>query len=138
MIALLLACGADLPAGWEGAVPIRDLTQAECAGDPYGVTNERIEVDFTADPVRVEYREAHFRCAQDVEGFARSDADRLDLLVQPIDMHPSAVASCDCLYDVSIGVAEYDGTPGVVSLYRRWDDLNDPNDPVLIGTTPSP
>lgn len=132
MITLLLACGPELPAGWEDAVPVRDLLQQPCAGDPYGETNERIEVDFDRS-VHVDYREAHFRCAQDVEGFARSEDDRLDLLVQPIDMHPTAVAGCDCLYDVSMDVPA-DTIPAEVRLYRRWDDWNDPNDPVLVGT----
>jgi hypothetical protein len=47
-------------------------------------------------------------------------------------MHPEVVAGCDCLYDIAMRVHDVD--PDVVSLYRRWDDINDPNDPVLVDT----
>jgi hypothetical protein len=78
---------------------------------PYSEHDERVEVDLDSDrlPLHVDYREAHYRSAQRVEAFARSDGDRLDILVQP------------------------DVRPAEVRLYRRWDDWNVPNPPVLIG-----
>ena len=45
-----------------------------------------------------------FRCAQSVEGFWLAEHDTLHVLVQPIDMDPSEVAGCDCLYDLSMTV----------------------------------
>jgi hypothetical protein len=134
LVLLLAACGPDLPEGWEDAERVHDLEQADCAGNPYEEHDEHIEVDFDRDPVRVDYLEAHFRCAQDVEAFARSDGADLSLLVQPIDMDPKVVAGCDCLFDIRMDVAEHEGTPDVVTLWRRWDNLNDPNPLVEIGT----
>jgi hypothetical protein len=54
------------------------------------------------------------------------------VLVQPIDMNPSAVAACDCLYEIRMTVPVE--VPATVTLYRRWDALNEPNDPVEIGS----
>jgi hypothetical protein len=129
---LLSACGPDLPPGWEDAERVDDLVQTDCAGSPYEPFDERVEVDFAADPLVVDYLEAHFRCAQPVEAFARSGAHALDLLVQPEDMHPDAVAGCDCLYDITMRVE--DGRAETVTVYRRWDDWNEPNEPVLVGS----
>lgn len=133
----LVGCGADLPEGWEDAVPIADLVQHECAGNPYEDYDERVEVEFI-EPVEVAYREAHFRCEQDVEAFARIDGTVLGVLVQPVDLHPNAVPDCDCLYDVTMRVAEFEGVPSEVGLWRRWDALNEPNAPVFIGSASAP
>jgi hypothetical protein len=140
VVVLLLATACertDLPPGWEGAFGIADLVQTPCEGTPYDDPDEHVEVDFDADPLAVAYRQAHFRCAQEVEAFGRRDDDALDILVQPIDMHPKVVAGCDCLYDIDMRVAEYPSIPDRVSLYRRWDDWNVPNHPVLIGSVTS-
>jgi hypothetical protein len=82
----------------------------------------------------VKYDHAHFRCAQDVEGFVKRGGDAIDLLVQPIDMAPDAVAGCDCLYDISMSVPAPKGDYSL-TLYRRWDSINKPNDPVAVGAT---
>jgi hypothetical protein len=79
------------------------------------------------------YDHAHFRCVQDVEAFAKRSEHALDVLVQPIDLHPRAVATCDCLYDMSTRLESMSGTQDI-ALYRRWDALNQPNDPVSIGS----
>lgn len=129
-----IACGPDLPIGWEGADRVSRLTQTECAGSPYEAHDERVEATFD-DPLQVVYREAHFRCAQDVEAFAVDDGELLSLLVQPTRMNPKAVAGCDCLYDVTM---ELDLSPDRVVLWRRWDAINDPNDPVRIGEVAAP
>lgn len=131
--ALLLAgCGNDLPPGWEGAERIEDLYQRECSGDPYTGGDERVEAEATPDAIGVDYLDAHFRCEQKVEGFFKTSGDRVDVLVQPIDMNPSAVAACDCLYDIRMTLPVT--APATVTLYRRWDALNEPNDPVEIGS----
>lgn len=129
---LLIACRPDLPAGWEDAQPVLDLTQSPCDGDPYGENDERVEATAEGSNLAVDYLEAHFRCAQEVEGFYREDADTVDVLVQPIDMDPRAVAGCDCLYNVSMTVPV--AAPVSLTLFRRWDNINDPNDPVEIGS----
>lgn len=133
LLVLLSACGPDLPPGWEGADPIPDLVQRQCAGSPYdGDYEERVEADGGAGKVDVALRETVFRCAQDVEGFALAGDGTLDVLVQPIDMHPSAVAGCDCLYDVEMTL-DADAGDVVVSAWRRWDSYAGVNDPVAVG-----
>jgi hypothetical protein len=131
--------GSDLPTGWESAERISGLTQAECDGDPYGDTgsgdfDEHATFEGGVGAVQVVYNDAHFRCAQDVEAFARRSEGTLDVLVQPIDMDPDAVAGCDCLYDITMEITDLPAGDLAVSLSRRWDNINDPNDPVEITT----
>lgn len=134
MLWWLTACLPDLPAGWEGAEPVADLVQKECAGSPYdtGIAPE-VTADLAADPLTVQATAMHFRCAQDVEGFWKQDGATVDVLVQPIDMHPTAVAGCDCLYDLDVTVGSPDPQAAEVVVWRRWDDWNDPNPPVEVG-----
>jgi hypothetical protein len=137
-------CGPDLPSGWEEAELVAELKQSPCGdggstptgigtGTGTGTVADQVSVQFE-DPVHVEYLGAIFRCAQEVEAYALADGDRLDLLVQPVDMHPSEVARCDCAYDVTMDVAEYEGVPTEVRVFQRGDALNDPNDPVEVDT----
>jgi hypothetical protein len=70
-----------------------------------------------------------FRCAQDVEGFALDDGVALKVLVQPVVMRPRIVAGCDCAYRVEMTVLSAAGT---VEAWKRWDALNEPNDPMLV------
>lgn len=127
----LSACGPDLPEGWEDAQPIEDFTQRACEGDPYGGVEPVVTAQKADGGVNVVYDQAHFRCAQDVEGFYLASDGALSVLVQPIDMNPRAVAGCDCLYTLEMGLpVEGDA----VTVWRRWDNVNDPNDPVEIGT----
>ena len=129
------ACAPDLPEDWADALPVASLTQGACDGDPYaGDPNERLEAEGGAGQATLHYREAHFRCEQDVEGFYLLDGGTLSVLVQPIDMDPSAVAGCDCLYDIDMEVAQLPAGTLTVDLFRRWDNINDDNDPVAIGS----
>lgn len=131
---LLSACGADLPAEWSTYEPVTSLTQSECDGNPYEDFDEHVEGDLGASPLEVGIREGHFRCEQEVEGFYRIVEGDIEVLVQPRDMDPSMVAACDCLYDIDMTVAlDVDLAPGAVRVYRRWDNQNDPNEPVLVG-----
>jgi len=79
------------------------------------------------------YDHAHFRCVQDVEAFAKRSEHALEVLVQPIDMHPYVVAACDCLYNINMRPESGAGALDI-TLYRRWDALNNPNGPVSIGS----
>jgi hypothetical protein len=125
---LLAACaGPDLPPGWEGARTI-PLTQSECEGSPFEPFDERVEAGSAGT---LEVLETHFRCAQEVEAFLAEDEERV--LVQPIDMNPSLVPDCDCLYDLSVTLEGLAAGVHRVEVFRRWDALNDPNDPVLLG-----
>lgn len=130
----LSACGPDLPTEWSDYKPVTTLTQSTCDGSPLEEHDERVEGDISASPLEVAIREGHFRCAQDVEGFYRIVEGDIEVLVQPTDMNPSAVAGCDCLYDIDMTLAlDADLAPDNVRVYRRWDNQNDPNDPVLLG-----
>ena len=97
-----------------------------------------IKEELVATPkaaaVSLEYRAAHFRCEQALEGFARISGGKLGVLVQPVDLIPSAVAGCDCLYDIGIAIEDLKKGSLAVELYRRWDNLNEPNDPEKVGS----
>ena len=124
--------GADLPAGWEDAERIA-VTQSECAGNPYERNQEAMQASPHGAGIDLVYQKAHFRCEQTVEAFVRTEGERIDLLFQPVDMEPGTVAACDCLYDLTVSL-EADPGAREVTVYRRWDNLNTPNDPVPIGS----
>lgn len=124
----------DLPAGWEDAVLIPGLVQTPCGGSALGNgPKDTLRANIEGSQVAIAYDHAHFRCLQDVEAFAKRADHMLEVLVQPIDMHPRSVAKCDCLYDISM---QLDVEPGAldVTLYRRWDELTHPSEPVSIGS----
>lgn len=140
LAALLAGCVVDLPSDWEGALGIADLIQSECEGDPYEDQDERVEAARGTDTLNVSYLEAHFRCEQDVQAFGQIAGSTLEVLVQPVDMNPNQVTACDCLYEIEMtpplsgwSGGDIDGVDEV-TLSRRWDNINDPNDPVLIGS----
>jgi hypothetical protein len=133
---VLVGCGgADLPAGWEDAEAIEGLTQSECKASAY---DDTVKEELVATPergaVRLEYRAAHFRCDQEVEGFVRIASGRVDVLVQPAEMDPGSVAGCDCRYDIGMAIEGLSKGAFAVELYRRWDNINEPNDPKKIGS----
>lgn len=131
LLTLLGAC-ADLPEGWQGASRIDDLDQAACdSGLADTDWDEDATATATAERVEIVYLPVIFRCAQDVEGFWREADGHVEVLVQPQVMHPRVVAGCDCRYRVRADV----WAPGAsrFSAWRRWDGLNDDNDPVLVG-----
>ncbi|HEX7479966.1 MAG TPA: hypothetical protein VF331_19340 [Polyangiales bacterium] len=139
LMVMVSACGsadaaADLPAGWSGAERITQFTQMECGGHPGipGAPPEAIQAVGTVNGLDVDYEHANFRCDQQVEGFARRTGPALDMLVQPIDMHPVNVAGCDCSYHIKASIRVEVGT-FKVSVYRRWDALTIPNEPLKIG-----
>ncbi|KYF71981.1 hypothetical protein BE11_03505 [Sorangium cellulosum] len=133
---LAVGCGgADLPEGWEDAEAIEGLTQSECTASAYDATvKETLAATPERGAVHLDYGAAHFRCEQAVEGFVRRSGGKVDVLVQPVDMDPSAVAGCDCRYDIGMTIKGLGKGTVAVDLYRRWDNLNEPNDPVKIGS----
>lgn len=136
VVLLLGACalfGPDLPEGWEDAEAVDDFVQEDCDGSPYDTGWSEAMSAWAAEPgLRVAGDPLHFRCEQEVEAFYKVAGDAVDVLVQPRDMDPKVVAGCDCLYRVEAGIPE--APPATVTLYRRWDAINDPNDPVLVGS----
>lgn len=130
LVLALAACGPDLPEGWEEAVPVEQLTQSDCDGNPYEDFDERYAVARTDGSVAVTGQELPFRCAQAVEGYWLEDDDGIRVLLQPVDMDPREVAGCDCLYDVELTLPT-DGE-GPVGLFRRGDHASGLDAPVAV------
>lgn len=132
----LVACSdsADLPAGWEDAERIIGLAQSTCEKSATEAHEERATLTPGARRLAVEYFDALFRCEQKVEGFYKDVDGRLDLLVQPIDLHPSSVARCGCLYDIAFAVEGLSAGDRTVTLFRRGDEVKDPSEPVTISS----
>ncbi len=133
IMVLAIRCGGaspDLPEGWTAAKSMA-LTQSECNNSvPSTVPPEAIEVRTWGPPADVAYHNAHFRCAQKLCAYGRIDGDAAAVLVQPCEMDPMSVAKCDCRYEVGLSAS---GTPAAIEVHRRWDNLNQPNPPLLIG-----
>jgi hypothetical protein len=124
---------ADLPQGWESARHAKNLVQEVCA-DSMDFSGEGATFTGGTGSIGVDYRQAHFRCEQDVEGYFMTADGSVDILVQPIDMHPAAVTRCDCGYNITFVVDPVPAGIMLTTLYRRWDAINDPNDPVRIAS----
>jgi hypothetical protein len=122
----------DLPDGWNQAVRAKSFVQTACPGSDMLFSDEAASFTGGAGNIGVAYKQAHFRCEQKVEGFWKGTGDSVDILVQPIDMYPAAVAMCDCGYDITFVVEPVSPGSHLTTLYRRWDGMNNPNDPVLI------
>jgi hypothetical protein len=124
---------ADLPEGWKDAAPIESFQQSACDGSPYEGAREQAEFSAASGRIRVSYDPAHFRCSQSVEGFVKIGDDGAAILVQPIDMNPSSVARCDCLYTIDLDFAVAPGRYEV-TLDRRWDHKSGADEPLRIDT----
>jgi hypothetical protein len=143
---LAIACGGvtdpsegeprapDLPEGWGDAEKVTEFLQFACGGSALEGGNERMDLRGAEHEVLIEYYDAHFRCAQDVEAYSMESGDHLEVLVQPVDMDPDGVAACDCLYEIHLIVDTDEEQEYSVTLYRRWDNLNSDNEPVVVDT----
>lgn len=133
----LVGCGPDLPDGWEDAAPVEAFAQSACDGTPYEEFDTRVSSNLEAD-LTVQVLDARFRCEQVGEAFWHEADGGVEVLIQPVDMRPGAVAGCDCLYDLDIEVAALDGAPARVAVFQRQDRLNEPNPVSLLGEVPGP
>lgn len=127
---------SDLPEGWGGANRVKSLVQEVCPNSDMDFADESASFSGDTGSVGVLYQDAHFRCEQDVDGFFKTAGDAVDILVQPIDMNPKSTAGCDCGYNITFVVDPVSSGPHMVSLYRRWDNITTPNDPVKITAAP--
>jgi hypothetical protein len=130
------ACSSDsvdLPQGWESARHAKNLVQEMCSSS-MDFSDEGAELTGGTGNIGVDYRHAHFRCVQDVEGYFKTADGSVDILVQPVDMHPANVAACDCGYNITFVVDPVPAGNTLTTLYRRWDAINIPNDPVPIAS----
>jgi hypothetical protein len=119
---------ANLPQGWETADRVASFEQSVCGESPSEGPSESLEIVTSPGAVEVGYHHAHFRCSQAVEAFARSSIGIMDILVQPVDMDPLAVARCDCLYEITMSIAAPVGQYEL-TLYRRWDHKSGADEP---------
>ena len=126
----------DLPSGWDGAAPAKNLVQEMCSSSMEDFAKEQASFTGGTGNIGVDYQYAHFRCLQDVEGFFKASDGAVDILVQPIDMHPASVAACDCAYNITFLVEPLSAGTLQTTLYRRWDGQNSQNDPVPIASAP--
>lgn len=128
----LFACN-DLPPDWSKAQPIADFTQKACEGSAYdtGIGDPVLTAAPEAGGVSVEVGPVMFRCEQKVEGFWLAEGDVLQVLVQPENMNPTAVAGCDCLYDLSMLLPE---GGEAVEVWTRGDHESGLDEPELAAT----
>jgi len=135
-VVVLGACSSggstDLPESWSGAASVKTLVQEECPGSDLMFSDEGASFTGGTRSIGVVYQDAHFRCEQKVEAFSKTAGDAVDILVQPIDMDPKAVAMCDCGYKITFTVEPVAAGTHTTTLYRRWDNITQPNDPVSI------
>ncbi len=132
---VLGACSSnDLPKGWENGARAKNFVQEVCPRSGVDFSDERASFTGNTGSIGVDYQDAHFRCEQDVEGFFKTGGDTVDILVQPIDMHPASVAGCDCGYNITFIVEPVSAGTMQTTLYRRWDGQSNPNDPVQVAT----
>ena len=106
----------DLPPEFAGAEQI-SISQDGCNDSSILLHTEYLVLN---QPDRLTYRNAHFRCSQDLCGYALQQENEYHVLVQPCDMDPESVAACDCLNDVGIPI-QIPGGPKSVKVWRRWD-----------------
>lgn len=125
----------DLPEGWEGATHVEVFQGPEGEDcDPENQQSEVIAAGLHEGSIRLVYEHGVFNCAEDHEAFVREREGGYDVLLQPIEMNPDALAGCMCNYRVRIPVGT--GAAGTeASLYRRnnHEVENDPQ-PWLIET----
>jgi hypothetical protein len=124
----------DLPDGWDKAARVKGFAQEKCPGSDMDFTGESATFAGGVGNIGVVYQDAHFRCEQNAEGFFKVEGDAVDMLVQPLDMDPKSTAGCDCAYTITFLVEPVPAGAHPTTLYRRWDNITQPNDPVPIST----
>lgn len=133
--AAMAACGTpDLPEGWQDAAAADEFVADEIGQTDYEDPEVgAVYISGNLDRLEVRYH-ASFPCTEDLEGFQRIDGQDVDLLVQPTDLHPDAVAGSDCTFDVDLTVLGLDDGTYHVRVYRRDNELVDEDlEAVLVG-----
>lgn len=131
----------DLPADWKQAVHIEDFRQSDCSesvDDAEDSIAARPGDGDNAGKIEVDYEHAAFRCQQDLEAYVRKTDQTLDVLVQPINLNPPFIARCSCRYQLSFVLPgpkpeRYPAGNYRVNVFRRSDNINQPNDPAPVG-----
>jgi hypothetical protein len=108
--------GGDLPPGWEQAVKV--VVTQEALGLAGASAKPVVTVMPGTGSVSVQVAGATGRCDQQTVGWVRSSAVELELLLQPSDMHPTAVGKCATAYDLKTTVPAPSGTLTLVVSLR--------------------
>jgi len=126
--------GADLPDGWEGAVAVDEFDAEEVGTTDWDDPDlGAVGILGNLDRLEVSYRAA-FPCTQEVEAFQMVSGTDVELLVQPIDLHPGKVAGSDCTLEIDMTVLGLDDGTYHVSLYRRdCAEVDETMEPQLVG-----
>ena len=115
----------EMPESWEDAESV-DSFQVDDLGTTNFGNPALGTMTIAANPVRLEvvYVDS-FPCGQEVEAFKLVGSERVDLLVQPLDLHPDVVSGSDCALDMEIVVTGLADGTWDVALYRRDSDAVD-------------
>ena len=110
---------ADLPGPWRRAHGLRIAQRAtrSALGAKAPVTAERIGRPGAGTILVL--RNIETRCGQPLEAYGLPFPEGIALLLQPMDMHPKAVAMCDELNDVAIDLLAVQGIIGTAPVARQ-------------------
>ena len=117
-----------LPEGWEEAIQadsfrweeLGTVDSVEWAG--FGT----MQLFGNYDSIDVNYQDS-FPCTEQLRAFVRVDGEQIDLLVQPVDLHPSAVAGSNCVMEMTVHAPDLEQGRYSIALYRRDNDVVDPD-----------
>ena len=72
------------------------------------------------------------RCSQELTAYWQEGGSGAEVLIQPVDMHPSMVAKCGCTYAVSMSVPT--AAPVTLDVWQRSDAYAGDPDLWQVGT----
>lgn len=126
--------GVELPEGWEDALEVDEFDAEEIGETDYDDPDlGAVGIMGNVDRLEVSYR-ASFPCTQQVEAFQMVSGNDVELLVQPVDLHPDAVAGSDCTQEIAITLTGLDDGTYHVLLHRRdCDQVDEAMEIQLVG-----
>ena len=89
--------------------------------NPYN-TKPEIAVTKATSTLNVMYKNVRFRCEQKTLIEAFLDGQILRVVARPIEMNPSVVAGCDCIYDLGAQVGPLPAGKYTLKVQRQTDN----------------
>lgn len=137
---------ADLPVGWIDSQKVNKLEQSKCKSggilrEIFGPeindcisTEPKMSVWECKNKIDVHISDITYRCSPSaLSAFWLIRDYKLQILLQPSDMHPEDVAECSgCRYDVDISIDVESEEYSLVQLFWRGDGLGGDKEPRLI------
>lgn len=135
---LLTACGEasrDCAINqWSCDEQVDMVTQAQCDGaDLADETPIELELAERSGALELQVKHHWARCNQELCAYANEAGSKLEVLVQPCDLHPEVVPRCSCRYDLTISVPARKEVREVV-LYTREDEYASKSKPERVGS----